>query len=116
MELDINDLAKVRNFLYEVRLKWYDIGLELEMKVDELDEIKTTKNDSSVCLREMLKVRLKYYKNPLTWKAIAEALERDVIGELKLASQGNHLPMWGGGGGSSNREYLVPLSPVVPHF
>jgi hypothetical protein len=93
------DLKEVRNFLCEVRLKWYDIGLELMVTADELDEIKSRNdNDSNICLREMLKVRL--FNNPLTWKAVAEALEAKPVKELALAHQGTQqywlLSVWHG--------------------
>jgi hypothetical protein len=87
MELD---LVTVRDFLFDVRLKWYDIGMELMVKEGELDIIQSrNKDDFEVCLREMLKVRLKSFRNgPLTWKNIAEALEKKAISELQLASEG----------------------------
>lgn len=88
MELD---LREARDFLYDVRHKWYDIGLELMVKAKELDEIKSDNTDSGYCLREMLKVRLKNCTEPLTWKKIAEALEAKAVKEEALASQGTHL-------------------------
>ena len=81
-------LKEARNFLYEVRLKWYDIGVELNVDEEKLDEIKFKYDkDPGVGLREMLRVCL---KNTLTWKAIAEALEAKAISEPILASKGNY--------------------------
>ena len=81
-------LKEARNLLYDVRLKWYDIGVELNVDEKKLDEIKfKNKEDPGVCLREMLRVCL---ENTLTWRAIAEALEAKAISELRLASEGNH--------------------------
>lgn len=87
MALCKNDLKDVRDFLYEVRLKWYNLGLEMEVAVEDLDEIETKKMDPSDSLREMLKNRLKSVDNPLTWKMLANALRARAINELELAEK-----------------------------
>lgn len=82
-------LTKVRDFLYGVRLKWYDIGLELEIEEEELDVIKHKENnDPSKCLREMIKVWLKSVDKPPTWEALAEALKAKAVNEVALARKG----------------------------
>ena len=87
MALCINDLRKVRDFLFEARLKWYNLGLEVEVAIENLDEIDGMKLKDSDCLREMLKIRLKNANNPLTWKMLADALRAKAINELELAEQ-----------------------------
>ena len=83
-------LRNVRDFLYEVRLKWYDIGIELEVEDEELDEIKSNyKDHHGHCLRDMIKARLRFKDNPLTWSHIADALRAKAINEQKLAEKGN---------------------------
>lgn len=87
--LSIKSLKAVRRLLYPVRRKWYDIGIELEIGVEELDNIKTTnKDDPRVCLIEMIKVWLKSIDPHPTWKALCEALKSDPVGEEKLAEKG----------------------------
>ena len=81
-------LKNVRGFLYEVRLKWYDLGLELDISYQELDRIKASnRDDHGVCLREMIKARLSL-KEGLTWHHIADALNAKAINELELAKEG----------------------------
>ena len=88
MALTEKDLRKVRDFLFEVRLKWYDIGIELDMEQEELDVIKQhNHNEPSKCLSEMVTSWLKSYDNP-TWQALAGALESRVVNEKKLAKTG----------------------------
>ena len=88
MALSENDLKMVRNFLFDVRRKWYDIGIELGVRKTELDIIKDHSFDPSDCLREMIAIWLKSYDFPPTWQALAEALESPVIREKKLAAEG----------------------------
>ena len=92
MSLSKEDLTKVRKFLLPVRLKWYDIGLELSIKDEELDEIEAKYyRDFKTCLREMLKIRLRCIDNPLTWKEVAKALKSKAIDEQALALKGKML-------------------------
>ena len=85
----IISLKNVRSFLYEVKLKWYDLGIELDVEVETLDEIKASnRDDHGACLREMIKVRLGFVDKPLTWTHIADALNAKAINEQKLAEQG----------------------------
>ena len=80
------NLKEVREFLYSVRLKWYDLGLELDVDEEELDVIKAKdKDDPNTCLREMLRVRL---KTPLTWKMLGQALCAKAINESEMSAKG----------------------------
>ena len=91
MTLSESNLREVREFLYDVRLKWYDIGIELNIPLTELDDIKKKYNDdSSDCLREMVRVWLnsKSFETPPTWKALADALEAKAISKKALAAKG----------------------------
>lgn len=83
-------LKEVRDFLYDIRLKWYDLGLELEVKEEDLDEIRVKyKDDPSDCQREMIKIWLRFVDNPPTWNALAKALRAKAIKEIALAIEGN---------------------------
>lgn len=82
-------LRNVRDFLYDIRLRWYDLGVELEIPCEELDRIKdANRDDHAACLREMIKVRLRFPDDPLTWSHIKEALSAKAVNELELAKQG----------------------------
>jgi hypothetical protein len=82
----LKDLSEAKNFLFGIRLKWYDLGLELKVKEEELDVIKhKEKDDPNACLREMLRIPL---KSGLTWTRLAIALFSEAINEYELAKEG----------------------------
>lgn len=88
MALCEDNLREVRRFLYDFKLKWYDFGIDLGVKVEVLDEIKVNNNNhAGACLREMLRIRLNDVENSLTWKSLAD-LKVKVLIESPLA-QGN---------------------------
>lgn len=76
-------LKVVRNYLSDIRVKWYDIGIELRVKVATLDSIRNKYSDDGDCLREMLKEWLKSISP--TWTILTGALRSKVINEGKLA-------------------------------
>jgi hypothetical protein len=87
--LEKEDLVPVRTFLLNVRLKWYDIGLELGVKEIDLEEIKLQYgNKSAECLREMIKKWLKFFPDRPTWGKLATALEAPAVDEPELALAG----------------------------
>ena len=78
-------LKRLRGFLYPIKLKWYDLGIELDIPGEELDEIKSkNRDDYGACL--MITARLKFRDDPLTWGHLADTL---TINELELAEKGN---------------------------
>ena len=83
------DVKEVREFLYEVRKKWYDIGIELDVPIEQLDIIKCQENEQGqgVCLRELLKVRLRFIE-PVTWKVVGDALKASAVNETELGEKG----------------------------
>ena len=84
-------MREVRALLHEVRRKWYDIGIELGLKVEDLDNIQAADTDDGKCLINMLKVWLKSI-NPLpTWKALGDALKAGPVDEVGLAEEGGHI-------------------------
>ena len=90
MALSEGDLAKVRDFLLPVRQKWYDIGLELKVESWEIDEIKAKYSNFRICLREMLRARLRSAGNPLTWNEVTKAkriYEKGLSLEGKIADK-----------------------------
>ena len=91
MPLTICDLKEVRELLFSVRRKWYDIGVELGLGVNELDNIKAASTDHGECLTEMIKLWLKSI-NPLpTWKALGHALKAGPVAEVGLAKKGGYI-------------------------
>ena len=90
--LTTDDLKEVRDLLYEVRRKWYDIGLELGLKVDELDTIKASYSEAQILdrLTEMLKKWLKLTTPQPTWEALELALRSKAVDEQELANEGKN--------------------------
>lgn len=88
VSLSSMDLKEVRNLIYDARLKWYDIGVELNIDVVTLDCIKSNfDNKHGQCLLEVLKLWLKSHIPP-TWNALADALAADPVNEKALAVKG----------------------------
>ena len=83
------NLKEVRELLYDVRRKWYDIGIELELDHEELDNIKAAHPQELLnCLNEMIKKWLKSTKPQARWKALEAALRAAPVGEVKIANKG----------------------------
>lgn len=86
-------LKEVRNYLYSVRLKWLDIGVELEVDETELKAIrKRCREDPGDCLLEMIGEWLRSVDGPVrpTWKALAEALRAKAVNERALADESRY--------------------------
>ena len=81
-------LKNVRALLFNIHHKWYDIGIELEIDVRELDIIRERFSDPRDCLLEMIKTWLKYADPWPTWKILADVLRGDIFNEVALAQQG----------------------------
>ena len=76
--ISINDLGVVLTELYPVRGKWYNIGLQLQVPVIDLQRIESEyKNDHSTCLRQMLIKLLEM--GSATWEAMCEALQSPIV-------------------------------------
>ena len=81
-------LKTLFNALYLVRAKWYNIGLQLDISFNELDNFQKMYSDTSDLLREMLKYWLQTATDPHpTWEAVVEALRSCVVNEIDLAAQ-----------------------------
>ena len=77
------------NELYEVRAKWYDLGVQLRMTTPDLDAIQTQyQNNPDACLRQMLSDWLtKEVPSPPTWQRVVDALSSSAINKKKLAEK-----------------------------
>lgn len=105
--LTLQDLKNVRDFLHGVAVKWYDIGIELELDIGELQSIEQRyRGDTGACLREMLIVWLKSLHPPPTRRALANALRARAVGEAALAEQGTPLCMYYSAGRNSPVSFL----------
>ena len=88
MSLSIDDLKVLHEKLFDVSNKWYNIGLQLLLNADTLDNIKSNCGSSTQdCLLEVLKKWLRRVNPYPTWKTIVDALKSIVVGEEKLAQK-----------------------------
>ena len=84
--LNEQDFRTVRKKLWDVRHKWYNIGIELDLRKADLDNLrKQYKNDFDVCLSEIITAWLKRTDPRPTWKALIEALKEPTVEEDALA-------------------------------
>ena len=87
-QLTINNLRTVQSAVWEARVKWLYIGLELGLNRDTLDAIKKKNpNITDNCFTEMLTVWLKMVNPPPTWSALADALKLPTVGYGQLGEQ-----------------------------
>ena len=78
----------VRHELYSAARKWYDIGLELDVKCSTLDNIRDMyKDNNEDSLREMIKMFLQRSTPIPTWRAIVDALNAKAVGYSQLAEE-----------------------------
>ena len=82
-QLTANDIREVREKIWEARVKWYDIGIEVGCKIHDLDAIKANNHDVEACFSNMLTIWLR--KSGATWEALANALRSDPVGYPQLA-------------------------------
>ena len=71
--------------MYPARTKWYNIGLQLKLPVDTLDDIKLSGENTGDHLRDILKFWLKRDAPTPTSKALVDALKSSPVGESRLA-------------------------------
>jgi len=68
--------------------RWYEIGLQLKVPIDNLDGIRIQFSDPKSSLCEMLKSWLKgVARSRPTWGALVEALRSQTVGNAMLADQ-----------------------------
>ena len=84
--LSLKDLRVVLTELHKVRDKWYNLGLQLQVSVIELQKIEAEyKTDTGTCLRKMLIKRLEL--GNASWESLCEALQSTLVlgGDAALA-------------------------------
>ena len=81
-------LKALLNELHSVRLKWYNIGLELDIPYTELNCFRKMYSDPSDSLREVLICWLKTAVDPPpSWEAVVSALRSLIVNEMNVAAQ-----------------------------
>ena len=85
--LPSKDLRKIQRATWEARVKWYNIGVELEIDPGTLDTIKGNNDDIDDRFRAMFVTWLKMVQPKPTLAALAEALQSPTVGFEHLAEQ-----------------------------
>ena len=80
-------MAAVRQVLFDIRAKWYHIGVELGLPVGTLDAIRTQFTDLTDCVTEMCSKWLKGTHPSPTWDDLIKAVESPFVGEKSLAQK-----------------------------
>ena len=85
-ELSEDDLKVVFKALHSVAEKYVFLGVEMNIKMNEIRRIQSQCSDPRGCLLEVLSVRFSQIP-PLTWRDIDTALRSDTVGEPLLADR-----------------------------
>ena len=82
--LTLTDLPLLLTELLDVHEQWYHLGLQLKVRVDILDRIRTRFTNPRDQLREMLSSWLRTADYP-SWKTLTNALRSRSVGESNFA-------------------------------
>ena len=85
-ELGEDDLRVVFKALHSVAEKYMFLGVEMNVKMNEIEKIQRQCSNPNECLLKILSVRLKQIPS-LTWRDVDTALRADTVGEAKLANR-----------------------------
>ena len=81
----MSDLGHTLEKVLDVSAEWYNLGLQLNVRIGILDSIRAEFNAPKHQLREMLKAWLTTGDNP-SWKTLIDALRSPVVGASHLAA------------------------------
>ena len=85
-DLDEDNLKVVFKALHSVAEKYVFLGIEMNVKMNEIEKIQKRCSDPDECLLKVLSVRLKQIPS-LTWRDIDTALRSGPVGEPQLADR-----------------------------
>ena len=85
MSLVLNDLAVVLDELHDVRKMWYEIGLRLQLPVEDLETISSEHKNDQQSLRRVILLWLK--SGAAMWAKLCDALSNRTVGETTLADK-----------------------------
>ena len=76
----------VQKKIWDTRLKWFNIGIHLDLQKSDLDVIKANNNnDVEGCFNDMIEMWLKQAFPEPSWAAIIAALKGSAVGHIDLA-------------------------------
>ena len=84
--MGFEDFAEVQEALWEARSKWHNIGIQLKLKVHELECINAEQCSLDDKFSEMIKIRLRKVE-PCTWRDFCDALNHPTVGMPNVAEK-----------------------------
>lgn len=72
--------------LHPMAAKYLIFGIQIDVRMDEIEKIQTQFTNPDKCLLKILSIRLKMIP-PLTWNDVDAALRSDAVGESRLANK-----------------------------
>ena len=81
-KLKPSDLGNIVEQLWDVRSRWFSLGLQLQFNYGDLEAIKKDKRECSECFTELLNKWLKVSNPAPTWKSMINALNSRSVGIL----------------------------------
>ena len=88
VELIPENLKDVRDLVWDVRTKWDDLGLELGIKISDLEVIeKNCNKDVNSCFTKMLLMWLKMVDPFPSWEGLVSALGKSSVGRKDIAEK-----------------------------
>ena len=84
--MTLEDLKTVQSDLWDVRSKWYNLGIQLDMKIEDLEAIKEkNSNNPDQCFTDCITCWLRRSDPLPTWVALLKALKEHTVGFQTLA-------------------------------
>ena len=85
----VHSAPEISELLNEVASKaisnWKEVGLQLGIKLQNLEAIENKNRDSTICYAAMFERWKRNGKPPYTWTTIIKALKAPAVGEMQLA-------------------------------
>ena len=75
------------SLLIDIRHKWYDIGLSLQVRRNVLDEIKQSEDNDVTKLMKVIDISKETKSSSNTWETIITAAESPVIDNKEIADE-----------------------------
>ena len=88
VDLVPDNLKDVQDLVWDVRTKWSNLGLELGIKIADLEVIeKNNSNDVDTCFKKMLLMWLRMVDPFPSWEDLVSALEKSSVGRKDIAEK-----------------------------
>ena len=88
VDLVPDNLKDVQDLVWDVRTKWDDLGLELGIKISDLEMIeKNCNKDVNSCFKKMLLMWLRMVDPFPSWEGLVSALGKSSVGRKDIAEK-----------------------------